>query len=116
MDGVSATWRRGSVVLVASRGASSGEPRPALVVQADLWNATHASVAVCLITTTQVDAPLFRLPVLPSEGNGLRAPSQIMVDKLASVPASAIGETVGHVDGLTMRRVDEALRRWIGLP
>ncbi len=112
---MSRPWRRGSLVLVASRGAYTGKPRPALVVQGGLWNETHDSVTVCLVTSTLVDAPLFRLPLLPCAGNGLRVASQVMVDKVASVPVDAVGEVVGEVDATTMTAVDAALRRWLGL-
>ena len=50
---------RGDIVVVATRGAYSGKPRPTLVVQSDLFNETHASVTVCPITSDCIDAPLF---------------------------------------------------------
>jgi mRNA interferase MazF len=53
---------RGEVVIVVLQG-DYGKPRPALVVQADLFNESHASISVVPITTTLVDAPLFRLTV-----------------------------------------------------
>ncbi len=80
--------KRGDIVTVAATG-DDGKPRPAVVVQTDLLNDTHASVVVCLITSSLVDAPLLRLTVEPSERNGLRRRSQVMVDKLA--PYSPFG-------------------------
>ena len=53
---------RGDVVICAAAG-DYGKPRPAVVVQSDLFNGTHSIVAVCLITTHLEDAPLFRIPV-----------------------------------------------------
>jgi mRNA-degrading endonuclease toxin of MazEF toxin-antitoxin module len=44
--------RRGDVVTVAVSGGY-GKPRPAIVVQSDLLNDTHASVVVCLVTSTR---------------------------------------------------------------
>jgi len=52
--------KRGDIVLVVVRG-DYGKPRPAVIVQSDLYNATHASLLVCLLTTEVVEAPLFRL-------------------------------------------------------
>ena len=115
MDRVSRRYRRGDVVTVATAGAYTGKPRPALVVQGDLWNPTHPSVTLALITSTPIDASLFRVALTPSAGNGLRSPSQVMVDKLASVPSSALGEVVGRLDAVAMRDVDAALRRWLDL-
>jgi mRNA interferase MazF len=71
--------KRGDLVVVAMPG-DSGKPRPALVVQADVFNETHASVTLAPVTSTLVDSPLFRLTVEPSPGNGLRSLSQIMID------------------------------------
>jgi mRNA interferase MazF len=105
--------RRGEVVRVAARGENAGKPRPALVVQSDLFNPTHASITLCLITSDLRDAPLFRLRVEPSPANGLRKPSQIMIDKLFSAPREAIDGTIGVLDSATMSRVDEALRLWL---
>ena len=47
---------RGAVVIVSARGAYTGKPRPALVVQTDAFNPTHASVTICPITTACIDA------------------------------------------------------------
>jgi mRNA interferase MazF len=58
---------RGAIVVAAARGAYTGKPRPAVVVQSDLFNPTHASLTVCPVTSDCVDAPLFRLP-LPAGG------------------------------------------------
>jgi mRNA interferase MazF len=51
--------KRGDLVVVALPG-DYGKPRPALIVQADLFNETHVSVTVVPVTSTLVDAPLFR--------------------------------------------------------
>ncbi len=51
--------RRGDVVLVAVPG-DYGKPRPAVVIQTDLANETHASFVVCPMTSYIQDAPLFR--------------------------------------------------------
>ena len=39
--------KRGEVVIVATRGAYTNEPRQALVVQFGAFNDTHASVTIC---------------------------------------------------------------------
>jgi mRNA interferase MazF len=107
---------RGDIVVVATRGAYTGKPHPALVVQSDLFNPTHASVTVCPITTDGVDAPLFRPSLPPGARTGLRAMSQVMVDKIVSVPRAAVGETVGRCDSRELEAVEDALRRWLELP
>jgi mRNA interferase MazF len=86
--------KRGDLVVVALPG-DYGKPRPALIVQADLFNETHASVTVVPVTSTLVDAPLFRLTVEPLRGNGLRSLSQLMVDKVTTVSRARITQTIG---------------------
>jgi mRNA interferase MazF len=106
---------RGAIVIVSARGAYTGKPRPALVVQADLFNPTHASVAICPITTACIDAPLLRVNVPPGERTGLKSPSQVMVDKVVSVPRASIVREVGRCDEAASHTVDDALRNWLGL-
>lgn len=105
--------KRGAIVVVATRGAYTGKPRPALVVQSDLFNPTHASVTVCPITTDCVDAPLFRPSLPPGTRTGLRSVSQVMIDKVVSVPRQAITEEIGECNSGEMEAVDTGLRRWL---
>jgi mRNA interferase MazF len=106
---------RGDIVVVATKGAYSGKPRPALVVQADLFNETHSSLTVCPITSDCIDAPLFRVAVPPGPRTGLRAASQVMVDKVLSVPRSSIAKTIGRCESGELHTVDDALRAWLAL-
>ncbi len=108
--------KRGAIVVVAARGAYTGKPRPALVVQADLFNPTHSSVTVCPITSECVDAPLFRLTLPPGPRTGLRSVSQVMIDKIVSVPRTAVTSEIGECDAQELERVDDGLRRWLGIP
>ncbi len=107
--------KRGAIVVVGARGAYTGKPRPALVVQSDLFNPTHASVTICPITSDCVDAPLFRLTLPPGTRTGLKAVSQIMVDKIVSVPRGAVRGEIGECDADELEAVDGSLRRWLQL-
>lgn len=107
--------KRGAIVVVAARGAYTGKPRPAVVVQSDLFNPTHASVTVCPITSDCVDAPLIRLTLPPGSRTGLKVVSQVMIDKLVSVPRGAISAEIGECDPRELETVDEGLRRWLEL-
>jgi mRNA interferase MazF len=107
---------RGSVVTVASPGVYSGKPRTAVVVQADRWLQAHPSVTLCPLTSTLRQAPLVRIAVEPSERNGLRKPSQLMVDRLFTVPLQAVGEVVGQLAPQVLVDLDLALRGWLELP
>jgi len=106
--------KRGDLVTVALSG-DFGKPRPALVVQADLFNETHASITVLPVSSTIVHAPLFRITVEPSPENGLRKVSQIMADKVISVRRDRVGKAIGHLPDDTMIRVARALAVWLGI-
>jgi len=106
--------QRGQFVLVAVPG-DYGKPRPALVVQANLF-AELPSVVVCPLTSViRADADLFRLDVAPSPENGLLAPSQIMIDKITTLPVGRIGKTIGQADAALLTQVNRALAVFLAI-
>lgn len=107
-------YQRGDVVTCAPPGGF-GKPRPAVVVQSDLFNTTHASVTLCPITCREVDAPLFRVTLKPTVANGLKRESQAMADKLTTLRTERIGSVVGRLGDDELQRLDEAMMRWLGL-
>jgi mRNA interferase MazF len=90
--------RRGDIVLVADRagGDFAGKPRPAVIVQSELFEDT-GSIALCLLTTQATGAPLLRVPVAASPDSGLDRPSWIAVEKLTTVRRARIGATIGRI-------------------
>lgn len=107
---------RGAVVVVAARGAYTGKPRPAVVVQSDAVSPTFESVTVCPITSALVDdAAAFRVMLASGRRTGLRVPSQVMVDKVGSVPRARISSEIGECSEREMAAIDEAIRGWLGL-
>lgn len=105
--------RRGDLVTVALQG-DYGKPRPALIIQADQFDAL-GSVVILPLTSTLIDAPLLRPTIEPSPKNGLRTPSQIMLDKPMTVKAEKIGPAFGHLDDLVMIGVSRSLALFLGL-
>jgi mRNA interferase MazF len=105
---------RGDVVTVTMQG-DYGKPRPALVVQADLFNADHPSITLLPITSEIIAAPLFRITVEPMPANGLRAVSQIMIDKITSVRRDRIGRQIGRFDDDAMIRIGRAMAVWLSI-
>jgi len=105
--------RRGDLVTVALQG-DLGKPRPALVIQSDLFDA-HPSVTILPVTGDLRATPLFRITVNPTEDNGLNKPSQVMVDKPQSVAREKIGSVLGHLDDAAMLAVNRALAVFLGL-
>jgi mRNA interferase MazF len=80
------------------------------------WLQAHPSVTLCPLTSTLRQAPLVRIAVEPSGRNGLHKPSQLMVDKLFTVSAVAVGEVVGQLEPQVLVDLDLALRSWLELP
>jgi mRNA interferase MazF len=105
--------RRGDLATIAMPG-DFGKPRPALIVQADQFEDT-GTVTVLLLSGTLVDAPLIRPTVRPTLENGLRKPSQVMIDKAMSVKRDKIGPTFGRLDDETMLSVTRSLAVFLGI-
>ncbi|HWK62351.1 MAG TPA: type II toxin-antitoxin system PemK/MazF family toxin [Eoetvoesiella sp.] len=97
---------RGDFVVVSLQG-SYGKPRPALVIQSDLLSELD-SVMICPVTSEIRDAA-FRVVVEPDALNGLQALSQVMVDKVATLPRSKVGPAFGRLNADKMRSVERAL-------
>jgi len=107
--------RRGDVVTLVAPG-DYGKPRPAVVVQTDLLTAGNlASVVLCLISSHPQDIPAFRILLEPGPGNGLLQRSQIMVDKILTVPRARIGSVIGRLDDETLLRLNRTLAFVVGL-
>lgn len=105
---------RGQIYTAAARGAYTGKPRPVVIVQDDRFDAT-ASVTVCPFTTNPVDAPLVRIPIEPSNANRLDRTSSLMVDKIATVPRSALGERLGRLRDDELVQLNRSLMVFLGL-
>jgi mRNA interferase MazF len=106
--------KRGEVWTVSGGKDYAGKPRPFVILQDDAFDAT-GSITICAFTTDPTEAPLFRLPVEPSERNGLRSPSWLMVDKITTVPKSKIGERIGRLDDEDVVRLNQAVMVFLGL-
>jgi len=105
--------KRGDLVTIAMSG-DFGKPRPALVVQANQFE-EHATMTVLLMSSTLVDAPLLRVTVAPSPGNGLRQTSQVMIDKAMTVRREKLGDTFGAIDANTLFEVERCLAVFLGI-
>ena len=106
--------KRGQLISIAIQG-DFGKPRPALVIQSDMFNETHNTVTVALITSDLIDAPIFRVNIDPTEENGLNHKSQIQVDKIMTIKKDKVGSVIGKADDTTMIKVNRAMAVWVGL-
>jgi len=106
--------KRGDIWTVSGGAAYTGKPRPAVIVQDDDFDATQ-SVTICVFTTDPTEAPLFRIPIEPSDRNGLHGPSSIMVDKITTVPKAKLGSKIGRLDDEDILRLNQAILVFLGL-
>jgi len=106
--------KRGEIWTVAGAPDYAGKPRPAVILQDDRFDRT-SSITICAFTTDPTEAPLLRLPVEPSERNGLRSDSRLMVDKITTVPKERLGKRVGRLDDEDLIRLNRATVVFLGL-
>lgn len=106
--------RRGEIWTVAGGKDYVGQPRPAVIIQDNSFDATD-SITICAFTTDETDAPLFRLPVGGTDRNGLNSTCRLMVDKITTVPKSKIGTFIGQLDEEDILRLNQAVLVFLGL-
>ena len=106
--------RRGELWTAAGGKHDAGKPRPVLVVQDDRFDAT-SSMTVCPLTSDPTEIPLLRVPLDPSDSNGLAAPSSIMLDKVTTMPRSKLGERIGKVSDADLLALSRGLVVFLAL-
>jgi mRNA interferase MazF len=105
---------RGAIYTVAAKGAYTGKPRPAIVLQTN--DLRLDSVVVVPLTTESVGETLTRIAIPPGASNGLKNLSYAMCDKISTVPAINLRDKLGSVDRLEMRQIEAALLIVLGFP
>ena len=105
--------KRGDIVIVSPQG-SYGKPRPAVVIQSDALSGAD-SVLVSLLTSDMTDAAFYRLMEPPSAANGLKGPSQVMVDKIVALPRDKCSPPVGALEKSAMIVLNHMLAVIIGI-
>src|SRR5438552_957613 len=106
--------RRGEIWTAAGGKDYAGKPRPVVILQDDRFDMTD-SITICAFTTDPVDVPLFRLPIAPDTGNGLRVGCRLMVDKITTVPKSKIGARIGRLADEDILRLNRAVVVFLGI-
>lgn len=106
--------RRGEIWIVAGGGDYTGKPRPVVVIQDERFDAT-SSVTICALTSNAAEVPLVRPVVAPSEANGLRSRSRIMVDKITTVRRGRLERLIGTLGNEDVTRLNRAIVVFLGL-
>jgi mRNA interferase MazF len=104
--------KRGDIVTVSLSG-DYGKPRPALVIQSDLFD-EHPSVTVLPITSQPSRRAVVACVGIGPE-SGLERVSQIQIDKAQTPRRERIGSVIGHADDATLRVVNRALVMFLAL-
>jgi mRNA interferase MazF len=84
---------------------SASKRRPALVVSSD--NHRRTDVIVAYITSIPRDE-LDSMPIAPAAGNGLKVPSRVRFDKLATINKDIIAGRIGAADPTWLARARKA--------
>ena len=113
---------RGSVVLIAFpfTDLTATKVRPAVVLSTPEFHARHRDVILAAVSSV---ARLSEEPtsvLLPADapdfpGTGLRVTSVVHCGKLATVQGTLVLKRLGRLGSPTLRRVDGAVRRAVGL-
>lgn len=99
---------------MAGGGPYANKPRPVVVVQDDEFEELD-SVTLCPFTTNVQDVQIYRLSVEPTPANGLREPSQLMADKLETLPKRRLGSQIGRLADSELDRLNRSIIVFLGL-
>ncbi|HET7036495.1 MAG TPA: type II toxin-antitoxin system PemK/MazF family toxin [Thermomicrobiaceae bacterium] len=66
-------------------------------------------------TTNPIEAPLVRIPIVPSDDNGLDQPSSLMIDKITTMPKSGLGQRLGRLHDDELVQLNRSLMVLLGL-
>jgi mRNA interferase MazF len=95
-------------------GHEQGGRRPVLVVSVDAFNAGLSGLVVVLPITSRLRQVPLHVPVNPPEG-GLRTSSVVLCDAVRSIDQRRMLARWGAVSATTSSRVEDRLRRLMGL-
>lgn len=96
-----------------SGGVYAAKPRPAIIVQDDLFTATESVVVIPLTKTAVAGVAIARIAV--PTATGIAEPSFAMVDKITTVRRSNLGARVGRVSTTLMADIERSLMVFLGL-
>jgi mRNA interferase MazF len=104
---------RGEIWTVAG-GGFAGKPRPAVIIQNDLF-VLRGSATICLLISVADEFPLFRIRIEPVASNGLADVSFCMADKLTTVRNDQLGKRIGRLSSEDMLSLDQAIMLYLDL-
>ena len=109
--------RRGEIYYVdwsPGRGSEQAGVRPALIIQNDVGNQFSPTTIVAGISTQQRRSYPFQVAITAQE-SGLPRASIIKCEQIQTIDQARLGRLAGLLGQDTMREVDLALHRSLGL-
>ena len=91
----------------------TGKPRPAVIVQSELF-AELETIVVCPLTTEGAET-LTRLSLQPSEALPLTSACWVAVDKISTIRRRRVGQVIGTLKPADLQRVNGALLLVLGV-
>jgi mRNA interferase MazF len=106
--------KRGNTIIAVFGGVLGGKPRPAVIVQDDLFDGPVTVLAIPF--TSGLKTASFVRPVIePDDANGLDEPSCPMTDKVFPVRREMIGQVIGMLSDQDMQRIEFAMQAILGM-
>jgi mRNA interferase MazF len=106
--------KRGEIWTAAGGPDYAGKPRPVIILQSDRFDAT-ASVTVCPLTAGHVETVYARFAIEPNEENRLVQRSDVMVDKIVTLPRNKLGYRIGRLSAAESTLLDQRVVLFLGL-
>lgn len=107
--------KRGDIVTIRGSSGPAAKARPCLIAQRTSGLIDAPKITVCPLSSDIRFDVSIRPLINPSSQNGLLKISQVEVDWIYTYQIERVGSVIGTIDESTLRRVDEALRRWLDL-
>ena len=105
----------GEVWTVAGGPGYAGKPRPAVILQNELYLDATVSTTICMFTTDPRETQFERPMVDPDSSNGISDRSFLMVDKIATVPRAKMKKRIGRLGKADMIALNRAAVDFLGL-
>lgn len=96
-----------------SGGVYATKPRPAIIIQDDLFAATESVIVIPLTKTSVANAAVTRIEIPTT--TGIAHPSFAMIDKITTVRRSNLGARIGRVSTTLMADIERSLMVILGL-
>ena len=90
--------------------------RPAVIIQSDTANAvTRYPITIVAAISTKVKGYPSSVLIVPTQGNGLTAESEVLTGQLLTVSKERLHDYIGSLSTDDLKRVNETLAYMLGL-